>query len=104
VYVRLHSRNADAWYRSGEERYDYDYSDTELGEWIDELRRHNQEDAPERALFLFNNCQRSQAAVNARRMQALLGERAPQVRQVEPFAAPPAVQRTLFDAVGEVGS
>jgi uncharacterized protein YecE (DUF72 family) len=104
AYVRLHSRNAEKWYRSGEERYDYDYTDAELNEWVDELRRHDGPGGPERALLLFNNCQRSQAAVNARRMQALLGERAPQVRQVEPFAAPPAVQRTLFDAVGEVGA
>src|SRR5262249_46655293 len=77
VSVRLHSRNADNWYRSGVERYDYNYSDDELGEWIGELVQRDQQGGTERALFLFNNCHRGQAAVNARRMQQLFGERAP---------------------------
>jgi uncharacterized protein YecE (DUF72 family) len=34
LYIRFHSRNAANWYRSGEERYDYDYSDAELEEWV----------------------------------------------------------------------
>ena len=104
AYVRLHSRNADRWYRSGEERYDYLFSDEELGEWINELRQRHEESGTERAMLLFNNCQRGQAAINARRMQALLGTQAPQVEQVGPFASLPPVQRTLFDAVGEPGS
>jgi uncharacterized protein YecE (DUF72 family) len=98
AYVRLHSRNADRWYRSGEERYDYNFSDAELGEWIEELRSRAEDGGTERALFLFNNCNRSQAAVNARRMQSLLGMQAPGIMQREPFAAPAPVQRTLFDA------
>jgi len=97
AYVRLHSRNADKWYRSGEERYDYHYSDNELGEWIDELVRRDVEGGTERALFLFNNCQRSQAAVNARRMQQLFGERAPFVDLVPPMASSVPVQGTLFE-------
>jgi uncharacterized protein YecE (DUF72 family) len=95
AYVRLHSRDAGKWYRSGEERYDYDYSDAELGEWVEEVARRHAEGGTERALFLFNNCARGQAAVNAQRMQALLGTQAPQLNLVGPNACAP-VQRTLF--------
>ena len=70
AYVRLHSRNADKWYAGGGERYDYDYTDDEMAEWIDELVRVNEEGGTERALLMFNNCQRSQATVNARRMRS----------------------------------
>jgi uncharacterized protein YecE (DUF72 family) len=97
AYVRLHSRDADRWYRSGEERYDYHFSDNELGEWIDELSRRNREGGAERALLLFNNCARGQAAINARRMQELLGAQAPQVHLVPPPASSSGpVQRMLF--------
>jgi uncharacterized protein YecE (DUF72 family) len=96
AYIRLHSRSGERWYRSGEERYDYSFSDTELGEWIGELRRH--ESGTDRALLLFNNCQRSQAAINARRMQALVGTELPQVNLMPPFALTQPVQRTLFEA------
>jgi uncharacterized protein YecE (DUF72 family) len=96
AYIRLHSRNADKWYRSGEERYDYDYSDAELGEWLAELRRQNEEGGTQRSLLLFNNCRGGRAAVNARRMQTLLQTQAPQLHQVEPFALPAPVQQTLF--------
>lgn len=96
AYVRLHSRDADKWYAGGGERYDYGYSDEEMQEWIDELTRHAEDGGTTRALFLFNNCQRSRAAVNARRMQALLGTQAPQMNLVPPFSAPEPVQRTLF--------
>jgi uncharacterized protein YecE (DUF72 family) len=96
AYVRLHSRDAGNWYRSGAERYDYDYGDAELAEWIDEAVRRHQEGGIERAMFLFNNCSRSQAAVNARRMQALFAARAPQLSVVPALASPPPVQGTLF--------
>jgi uncharacterized protein YecE (DUF72 family) len=101
AYVRLHSRNAGLWYRSGEERYDYDFTDKELGEWITELRRRQSESGTERTLLLFNNCSDGQAAANARRMQALLGSLAPEIEQVAPFVSPTAVQKTLFDSVSE---
>lgn len=95
AYVRLHSRNADNWYRSGEERYDYDYTDAELGEWIEETVRHAGQ-GTERAMFLFNNCARSQAAVNARRMQRLFGDLAPDVNLVPPMTSAMPTQGTLF--------
>jgi uncharacterized protein YecE (DUF72 family) len=99
AYVRLHSRAGEKWYQGGGVRYDYHYSDEELGEWIDELRKRNEEGGTERALLLFNNCQRGQAVVNARRMQALLASQVPQLQQVAPFAEPAPAQRTLFGAV-----
>ena len=96
AYVRLHSRNADNWYRSGEERYDYGYSDDELGEWIEEAVHREQMGGTERALLLFNNCARGQAAVNARRMRALFASRAPHVNLVPPVAPQVPTQQTLF--------
>ncbi len=96
AYVRLHSRAAENWYRSGEERYDYSFSDAELGEWIDELARRDREGGTERALLLFNNCSRGQAAINARRMSELLGAQAPQLHRVGPAATPVLTQQTLF--------
>jgi uncharacterized protein YecE (DUF72 family) len=96
AYIRLHSRQEEKWYAEGQERYDYDYSDEELGEWVDELSRRMRAGTTQRAMFLFNNCQRSQAAINARRMQAILGSRAPQLRVIEPFRAKDPVQMTLF--------
>src|SRR5262249_25108792 len=93
VYVRLHSRRAESWYRSEKERYDYSYSDAELGEWVTALAGA---DGTDMALFLFNNCFRSQAPVNARRLHDLFGELAPEVSMVEAYAEPPAVQGQLF--------
>jgi uncharacterized protein YecE (DUF72 family) len=89
IYLRLHSRSACNWYRD-ESRYDYDYRDEELAEWIAALA---QEPASE-GLILFNNCQRAQAAANARRMRVLLARLAPQLEVVEP---PAPRERLLFD-------
>ena len=93
IYVRLHSRNAAAWYTDDASRYDYHYSDAQMSEWLTALPRGG----PEEALFLFNNCQRSQAVVNARRMRALAEEQLPAANVVAPFAAAPPVQRSLFE-------
>jgi uncharacterized protein YecE (DUF72 family) len=95
VYVRLHSRRAANWYKSDKDRYDYNYSDAELGEWIDSIRGS----AAERALLLFNNCQRSHAVVNAQRLRELLLERGGEMEVIAPFAAPraPTTQRLLFE-------
>jgi uncharacterized protein YecE (DUF72 family) len=97
VYVRFHSRNAQNWYRSDKDRYDYDYDDQALGEWIEALRR--KEHPGDRVLLLFNNCQRSQAAANAQRMRELLSRMGAGMEVVPPFAAPESgnQQRLLFD-------
>jgi uncharacterized protein YecE (DUF72 family) len=68
LYLRLHSRRAETWYADDKARYDYLYKDEELLEWVEAMRQAR----PRRAWILFNNCQRGQAAINARRMQELL--------------------------------
>jgi uncharacterized protein YecE (DUF72 family) len=97
AYVRLHSRNSGNWYLSDKERYDYHYGDDQLGEWVEGAQTHGAIGGTERALFLFNNCHRGQAAANARRMRTLFEQQAPDVNVVAPFVAPEPVQRTLFE-------
>lgn len=97
IYVRWHSRSADNWYRNDKERYDYDYNDTELTEWVESLR--GVAGRAEQALLLFNNCHRAQAAANANRMRELLARMAPELQVVEadPAPEPSPQQRLLFD-------
>jgi len=57
---------------NGKSRYDYNYSDQELLEWIEALTQAA--DKADRALMLFNNCHGSQAALNAQRVQQLLAK------------------------------
>jgi len=68
-YVRLHGRNADQWHNpnAGGRRYDYLYTDEELGEWstrIDAMLP----DA--RKVYVFtNNCHKGSSFVNALRLK-----------------------------------
>jgi uncharacterized protein YecE (DUF72 family) len=92
-YVRFHSRRASSWYASDKERYDYLYTDDELRAWIDALTAKATD--TKRAFVLFNNCERGQAALNARRMMALFaGEKS--ISLVPPFAQPGKQQPLLF--------
>jgi uncharacterized protein YecE (DUF72 family) len=97
MYVRFHSRNAENWYLGDKERYDYSFSEAELGEWIDYLQLQAAE--MDKVFLLFNNCHRGQAAANARRMKELLARTAPQLELVTPFAneTPDERQRLLFE-------
>jgi uncharacterized protein YecE (DUF72 family) len=95
AYVRFHSRVAGNWYQSDKERYDYDYSDAELTGWVSALAADLPADG--KALLLFNNCHRSQAVLNARRMRELVGRLAPQLGPVGPVGPPEPQQRSLFD-------
>ena len=71
-YLRLHSRNADKWYAGAVERYDYSYSEAELGEFI---RQWSRLDEPLGQVFaFFNNCHHAQAAENAEAFRKLLEE------------------------------
>jgi uncharacterized protein YecE (DUF72 family) len=97
AYVRLHSRNADNWYRSDKQRYDYLYGDEALREWVEAAESRGEASGTGRVLFLFNNCHRGQAVVNARRLQALFAEEAPHFNVVAPFAGPTPIQQTLFE-------
>jgi uncharacterized protein YecE (DUF72 family) len=73
-YVRFHGRNKTAWWTGDNaSRYDYLYSPSELGEWVDRIRAIL-ERVPVLLLF-FNNHWRGNAAKNAREMKLLLEER-----------------------------
>jgi uncharacterized protein YecE (DUF72 family) len=95
VYVRFHSRNAARWYQSDKERYDYEYTDEEMTEWLTALA--SSAARTERALLLFNNCHRAQAVENARRMQELVTRLRDKLDLIRPPAAPTGEQRLLFD-------
>jgi len=84
AYVRFHGRNLATWNKRGgsaAERFDYLYSDEELGEWVEPLRELAAQS--ERAFAFFNNNASaedpenplgrvSQAATNARQLRRLL--------------------------------
>jgi uncharacterized protein YecE (DUF72 family) len=82
--VRFHGRNADTWnkrVRTAAERFDYLYSDEELGEWVEPLRELAGQ-SQEAYAFFNNNASSedpdnplgrvSQAATNARQLRRLL--------------------------------
>jgi uncharacterized protein YecE (DUF72 family) len=84
AYVRFHGRNMGTWNKRGgsaAERFDYLYSDAELGEWVGTLKELAGES--EQAYAFFNNNassadpdnplgRMSQAATNARQLRRLL--------------------------------
>jgi uncharacterized protein YecE (DUF72 family) len=77
AYVRFHGRNARNWWggrgaRDGGsgDRYDYDYSEAELREWVRKIADLAQR--ARRTYLFFNNCHAGQAARNAKLMQELL--------------------------------
>jgi len=97
IYIRLHSRNKNAWYGGDDKRrYDYLYSDKELLEWIDVLV--HSADKADRTLMLFNNCYGTQAAMNAQRVQQLLTQMTTPLEVVPPpeWTEQEGEQRLLF--------
>jgi len=84
AYVRFHGRNLATWNKRGgsaAERFDYLYTDEELGEWVEPLRELAAQS--ERAFAFFNNNASSedpdnplgrisQAAANAAQLRRLL--------------------------------
>jgi uncharacterized protein YecE (DUF72 family) len=84
AYVRFHGRNLGTWNKRGgsaAERFDYLYSDEELGEWVGTLQELAGQS--EQAFAFFNNNSSSpdpenplgrvsQAAANARQLRRLL--------------------------------
>ena len=71
AYMRFHGRNAKLWY-SGDNvtRYDYLYSDDELKLFVEPIK-HLLRQAKIVQLF-FNNHAKSQAAINAKKLELLL--------------------------------
>jgi len=71
AYVRFHGRNERTWWgRGGGDRYDYDYSAAELGEWVGKIRELAERSR--QVYVFFNNCHAGQAARNALLMRDLL--------------------------------
>jgi uncharacterized protein YecE (DUF72 family) len=97
AYVRFHSRNQSSWYDAHEERYNYDYSDDELREWVEALAERSGD--VDRAFVYFNNCRLGHAAANALRFRELLAARSPALQVIGPLPAKPSRQRDLFDGL-----
>ena len=79
-YVRFHSRDGDRWY-SADRRYDYNYSEEELLEWVPKLRDLALSSST--VYVFFNNCHGAQAAANANELRTLLGQRTSMPRRME---------------------
>lgn len=71
-YFRFHGRNSGSWWRQapGKDRYDYDYSDDELDEWIPGITKVMGEVTT--TYIYMNNCHMGKAAKNARKLREKL--------------------------------
>jgi uncharacterized protein YecE (DUF72 family) len=72
-YVRLHGRNAKAWFSreaGRDQKYDYLYTLGELHEWVEAV--HSMD--AERVFFITNNHFQGKAVVNALQLKRALGE------------------------------
>ncbi len=72
-YVRFHGRNRAKWWHHeyAWERYDYEYSEDELREWVPKIRRMSEE---ARVVYLFaNNHYSGKAVRTAQQLRLLLG-------------------------------
>lgn len=78
AFVRLHGRNTQTWEAKGlkaaSDRFDYDYSDEELGQLARPIRRLASEAG--RTHVVFNNNQGDQGQRNAARLRELIGPQA----------------------------
>ncbi|RMF33431.1 MAG: DUF72 domain-containing protein [Chloroflexi bacterium] len=74
AYVRFHGRNAEKWWNHQEawERYDYQYTEEELREWVPKIRQMDQEATL--TLAYANNHWQGQAVGTATMLQRLLEE------------------------------
>lgn len=72
-YVRFHGRNASIWWdqkRESWERYNYLYSEGELGEWVAKVQDISEKS--DRTYVIFNNHYKGQAPTNARMFEDML--------------------------------
>ena len=70
-YVRFHGRNRRTWWDpSFGDRYDYDYPEGELREWLPLIREIDS--AASNTYLFFNNCHLGQAVKNAKMMRDML--------------------------------
>ena len=89
AYVRLHGRNAKAWFDKGagvNEKYDYLYSREELRAWEEAVR----EMEAEKTFLILNNHFQGKGIANAFMLLRALGK---------DVAPPPAVQETYGDVL-----
>jgi uncharacterized protein YecE (DUF72 family) len=70
AYIRLHGRNHEHWWEGGNFRYDYSYSERELTEWREKVRKIMQK--VKTTYVFFNNCHLGQAVANATGFASLL--------------------------------
>ena len=80
AYIRLHGRNADAWYATdissgtssvnGSSRYTYDYSDSELAEFVPVIK--SAVITGKKPVVFFNNHPNGSGAKNAKKLKELL--------------------------------
>ena len=71
AYIRFHGRNAQNWYTGNNvSRYDYLYTDTELQEFVKPIKYFLQN--AKIVQIFFNNHAKSQATVNAKKLEMLL--------------------------------
>jgi uncharacterized protein YecE (DUF72 family) len=90
-YIRLHGRNAKAWFSKEagrDEKYDYLYSREELRLWEEAIR----EMEAEKLFVILNNHFQGKAIANALMLMKALGKEA---------TPPPTVQETYKDVLGE---
>lgn len=79
AYIRLHGRNAEAWYcheeregeKNGSGRYRYDYSDAELEEFLPVIQSARK--AGKQTMIFFNNHPDGSGAQNAMRLGEMMG-------------------------------
>jgi len=83
AYIRLHGRNAAAWWDhdEAEDRYNYLYSATELAPYADEARALSK--AEKRVLMYFNNHFSAKAVANASVLKHDLGQIIPADFQID---------------------
>ncbi len=72
AYIRLHGRNADAWYATstGSTRYDYNYSDEELKQFLPVIDYAVKEGR--KVHIYFNNHPKGNGALNALKLQKMI--------------------------------
>jgi uncharacterized protein YecE (DUF72 family) len=95
VYARLHSQNAENWYKGGRDRYDFDYPGPVIRKWANALKAVADAGRADSGVFFFNNCVSTQAVANARELTAVLKATAPSVRVIDP--TPDERQPNLFE-------
>jgi len=71
--VRFHGRNSESWNKrvdTAAERFDYEYSEKELAEWVPRIKALSEKAQDTHAIM--NNCHRDYAVTNAKQLAALL--------------------------------